>query len=974
VVSRETEARAVDEFLASVSSGPAALIIEGEAGIGKTTAWVGAQERAQELGFRVLSTRAAPAESVLAFSSLDPLLDGLDEFVFAELPPPQRLAIDRVLLRVSDDGPITDQRAVAVAVLSVLERLAEDFPVLVAIDDLQWLDLPSAQVVSSVARRLHGSIGVLATVRTGLDIDEPKASLPKLAEVQRIRVGPLTLGGLRAVISERLGRRLPRAAMVRIHEESGGNPFYALELVRMMDDRTMRTAAQLPGSLAELVRARVGGFLPEVWTVLLAASCVSAPTVELIANATGYNVEHVVGLLGEPEENGIVDIDGHRVCFTHPLLARGVYSQASAGQRREMHRKLADVVEEPELQARHLALAVAWGDSHTLECLDKAAESAAMRGAPSAAAELLDLAVGLGGDTAERRIRLASYHFAAGDSVRARALLDETIASLPAGRLRAEALRLLGPVRIFDDSFLEGVAAMELALVEAPDDLAARVPTLVTLLLPLFNTGQLAEAAERAQGAVADAERLGEPLMLSQALSLRVFLGFLRGHDVDESSLRSALEMEDRYSGKAIRSGFQMIVRPRSHYAILLGWTGQLDRAHEEFVSLRQSCIDHGLENELIYIIYYNVQVEIWRGDFTEATLLVEQGVERALQLGGEVSVGAAMTWRAALAAYAGDEQRVRCDVSDAVAAMRRCGAHMLEGWPIAILGFLELSLGSYKAALATLEPLLSDLDMAPEGTEIYLAECLPDAIEAMVHLGRLEHAEPLVDRLERNGRRLDRAWMLAVAGRCRGMIQGARGDLEAAILCGQEAMRQHARIPMPFERARTQLVLGQLERRRRHREAAITQLRSALETFEQLGAPLWAQRARAELERTDVLNTHADKLTVSEQRVAELAASGMTNREVASALFISPKTVEVNLVRMVVTVAPGALAEPVVTAAPVAPAAVVVTVQLAVTVATVVTVATQRQSPAPPPQAPAASPVKRGPVALAVPRGRRRG
>jgi DNA-binding CsgD family transcriptional regulator len=292
--------------------------------------------------------------------------------------------------------------------------------------------------------------------------------------------------------------------------------------------------------------------------------------------------------------------------------------------------------------------------------------------------------------------------------------------------------------------------------------------------------------------------------------------------------------------------------------------------------------------------------VEIWRGNFSEAKLLVEDGMERALQLGGEVSVGAATTWRATLAAYAGNEQQVRCDVSAAVAAMRRCGAHMLEGWPIATLGFLEVSLGNHEAALATLEPLLKNFDTVPEATEIYLAEWVPDAVESLVHLGRLAEAEPLVARLEHNGRRLDRAWMLAVGSRCRSMIQGASGDLEAAILSAQDAMREHARIPMPFEKARTQLLLSQMERRRRHRDAATNALREALETFEQLRIPLWAKRARAELARTDVaMKGRAAGLTVAEQRVAELAASGMTNRDVAAALFISPKTVEANLVRI---------------------------------------------------------------------------
>ena len=173
-------------------------MVDGEAGIGKTTVWLAALQQARDLGFRVLSTRATSAESVLAYSSLAGLLEGLEDDVFAMLPPPQRVAIDRVLLRVNADGPVTDQRAVAAAFLSVLERLAEDRPVLVGIDDLQWLDLTSAQVISSAVRRLSGAVGVLATLRTDAGTDESKMTL-ELREpnrLRRIRVPPLSVGAL----------------------------------------------------------------------------------------------------------------------------------------------------------------------------------------------------------------------------------------------------------------------------------------------------------------------------------------------------------------------------------------------------------------------------------------------------------------------------------------------------------------------------------------------------------------------------------------------------------------------------------------------------------------------------------------------------------------------------------------------------------------------------------------------------------
>jgi DNA-binding CsgD family transcriptional regulator len=293
------------------------------------------------------------------------------------------------------------------------------------------------------------------------------------------------------------------------------------------------------------------------------------------------------------------------------------------------------------------------------------------------------------------------------------------------------------------------------------------------------------------------------------------------------------------------------------------------------------------------------VQAEIWRGNFAEAARLSEEMLERALHLRSEVAVGGAMTMRAALAAYAGDEKRAREDVGAALEAIERCGARMVAVWPITIEGFLEVSLGNYKAALTTLEPLLSRLHAAPHGTEIYLAEFVPDAVEAMIQLGRFDEADHLIGILERNGKQVDRPWMLAVAGRCRAMLLAARGDVDAAMCAAEAAMSEHVRLPMPFERARTLLVLGQLQRRRRHKEAAAAALRAALNMFEALNTPLWANRARAELARTNVAPTKSNELTPSEQRVAELAASGMNYRHIAAALCISPKTVEANLTRI---------------------------------------------------------------------------
>jgi DNA-binding CsgD family transcriptional regulator len=221
-----------------------------------------------------------------------------------------------------------------------------------------------------------------------------------------------------------------------------------------------------------------------------------------------------------------------------------------------------------------------------------------------------------------------------------------------------------------------------------------------------------------------------------------------------------------------------------------------------------------------------------------------------------------------------------------------------LADWASISLGFLEVSLGSYADALTILQPLIDRFDYVP-GTEIVTTGYFSDAVEALIAQGRHDDAEPMIAAMEANGRRLNRPWMLAIGARCRAMLLAACGDVTGAAAAAEEAMVHHELLPMPFERARTLLLLGQLQRRQRKKDAANVMLREALGAFEAMGAALWTERARAEVIRAKVVPTGDLGLTPSERRVAELAASGMTTRDVASALFISPKTVETNLARI---------------------------------------------------------------------------
>ena len=903
LVSRATEDRSIVDFLANAQVHPLGLILEGEAGIGKTTQWLAAAEEARERGFRVLSARVGQAESVLAYATVADLLTEVEPAAFADLPDLQRLAVDRVLFRAGSDGPPTDQWVVAAAFVSVIEALAADAPVLLAIDDVQWLDPSSKAVVAFAVRRLKGRVGVLVTERCDPDMGTAASWLQvgRPDAATRIRLGPLSLGGLHSLISARLRRSFSRPSMVRITEISGGNPFYALELARAMHDESPKSELRLPSSLAELVRLRVGSLDAEVRDVLLAIACVASPTVELLAQVSESSPDRVVELLESVEADGIVSIDGDRVRFSHPVLARGVYTDATAGRRRAMHRALANIESQPELKARHLALATTSADDATLKALDTAADGARARGAPAAAAELVELAIGLGGDKPWRRVRAAGDHFQAGETGRAQALLVPTVDVLRPGLLRAVALNLLAAIRIYDNRFDEARELLARAVEDAEGAPAILVQTLISLAFAqgvgsfsegTSKTGLFDESLHNARRAVDIADEVGIPGISSTALAMWVNTSFHYGRGLDDQSLQRALELEDHDADVPVpfsASGVQALVE---------AWTGRLDEARSHMLAVRRRCLERGSERNMMAVEGYSGLIELWAGNLAEAVRFGDAAVERAQQLGGEHIEIIPLSIRGAARAHAGLVEGARADAYAALKSANEAGSPRMTEWPTKTLGFVELSLGDYAAAVTTFQPLLALLAVVPE-VELMGAGYVPDAAEAMLALGQLDDAEPLIQLLERNGRRLNRSWLLAAGARCRAMSLAAQGDIEAAEAMARQAIVEHDKVPMRFERARTVLLLGQLQRRRRLKEAAASTLGEALQEFERMGAAVWTDRVRADLARTNVSPTREQTLTPSEQRVAEFAAAGMTNKDIAAKLFISPKTVEHNIGRI---------------------------------------------------------------------------
>ncbi len=270
VLGREAEMVAVDKLLDSGRRGRAALVLEGNPGIGKTTVWRQGISRAADAQYRVLTCRTAPTEARLSFTALSDLLAPLESAAFASLPDPQRRALDAALLRAHAEGA-ANPRAIGTAVVSLLSRLAASGPVLLAIDDLQWLDMPSARALEFALRRLDAQpIAVLATARLGERGGVPR--LPGIDRFDTVRLGPLSLAALYRIIEAELGRALSRPLLVKLEQACGGNPFYALEIARALEPTANLLPGQelpIPDNLRELLAKRLRKLPPRTRDALL---------------------------------------------------------------------------------------------------------------------------------------------------------------------------------------------------------------------------------------------------------------------------------------------------------------------------------------------------------------------------------------------------------------------------------------------------------------------------------------------------------------------------------------------------------------------------------------------------------------------------------------------------------------------------------------------------------------------------------
>jgi DNA-binding CsgD family transcriptional regulator len=894
-VGRDAELELVDRFVERVPGGTRILVIEGDPGIGKTTVWLEAIRRAEARSVRLLKASPAEGEAKLPFVALGDLVGEAFAEVGSALPAPQERALATALLLADSDEP-ADARTTSTAVVSLLTTLAREGPVVVAIDDVQWLDAASERVLAFAARRLPENARVLLSGRS-----QPLRKLPlglAAAEdgVDRLRLGRLSLAALHNLITSRLGIALARPILVRVTAASDGNPFFALEMARALKDMGANSFTQplpLPSSLRELVADHVRGLSATAWEAVTVAAALSRPSFQAVVAALGSEAT-ALAALGEGEDAGVVMLEGDRIRFVHPLLASGVYGSLSSTRRRQLHMRLARLTDDTEERARHLALSETKPDEGTAEQLEAAGRHAALRGAHEAAAELFAAAcrltpTGQSLELARRMLEQASASLITGNLEGARTVAAPVVEAAPVASIRAEALVLLS-----DTAWIEGLPRLagehlEAALRVAGNDrdLAPKVLAKLVEVNAILNP---ARALDYSQAAMERFTEKRDPRLLAHALFNHVYAEAMLGRRPQIELFKRGLELEARAGPSA---------RPSSIPLIWYHCTDDFEAARARHEVEDRWYREHGDEPLVAERLAHLGLAELRAGRWDMAERYLEQSFTTMLQFGPEGrSAGpwlAPQINRAQVDVHRGRTKRARATLVPIIEEAKKGEQSFWAAILLSTLAFAEFAEARHEAVDRVLTAMHERMEVLG-AVEIPGIRSEQFHIESLLALGQLERAREILARLQARGRSFPRLWITVTLPRARALVVASEGDLASALIEMAGVDSSAARL-LPFEHARNLLVFGRLLRRAKQRGAAADALTDALAVFEQLGAPTWSAEARSELDRIG-LRRAPQHLTAAEYRVVELAASGMTNREVAAALFISPKTVEANLAR----------------------------------------------------------------------------
>lgn len=885
ILGRSAECAVIDELLAGARAGRgAALVLRGEAGIGKTTLIEYAVDQAADM--RVLSARGYETESEIPFAGLADLLRPLLPLMSA-LPEPQAAAVRSALAL----GPPVagDRFSMCAATVGILAAAAETTPTLVVVDDLQWLDAESREAVVFAARRLEAD-GIVLLL--GLRDDDGDLDL---------RLRGLRLTGLHRGDADELCRRvLPSASAeicAQLYDATAGNPLGVLELAEAWQAGSADDAAAAmwvpSGSRVERsMRLRLAGLPERCRQALLLAAAAAGGDVGLVllaAQRTGLTLAD----FALAEEAQVVTVDEKRIEFRHPLLRSVVYQSSSMGARCAAHAALAAVLDDvpgesaADARAWHLAAATLTPDDDAAAALEQAAMRARSRAGYVAAARAFGQAARLsrGADRLRQLLRAARCWLLAGRNADVLRLLDEAVPLAPDPSQRATIEHMSGYVRLWRGRPDEALRSM----VESAEQIAENDPGRSALILVNANVAYfMLGQPEQLQGTVRRAYELGR--RAGGVAELVATVAMAGGLALDRQRA-AAVELLGACGQELARADPLARVQDLCHAALTWVWLDGYDEAEALIDRVVARARHTGALGVLPQLLGVASDLYFRLGRWSDARVSAAESVRLAEETRQAQLYG--LFFAARMDAVQGRADECVATAAHATRIAERLGVACVAAYTGHALGLLALGEGDAKTAIDRLEK-VRELPFARGVRDPAVVPWAFDLVEAYVRDGRAGDAQALLD--EYTPVDPGERWAHAAAARCRALLARADDMVDAF----ESALAQPACATMPFERARTELCLGERLRRARQRTLARTHLRRALTGFERLGAAPWAQRARAELQATGETvrrgGDHAGQLTPQELQVALVVSRGASNHEAAATLFISQKTVEYHL------------------------------------------------------------------------------
>jgi len=886
---RDPERARIGELLDGArESRSGVLVIAGEPGVGKSALLEDARDRAGDM--HVLRGAGVESETHLPFAALHQIVRPVLDHVEA-LPPPQTAAL-RVALGLATGGS-DNPFLVALAVLSLLADAAESRPLLCLVDDAQWLDDASADALVFVARRLEAEpIVMLFATREG---EARRFEAPGLPE---LRLAGLDSGAAEELLAREVGVAASSELRDRLVAETGGNPLALLELSSGLTDaqlsgaETMLSPIPVSSRVERAFLARVRRLPEETQTLLLVAAADDTGGVATVVRAAAL-VGADADALDDAEDAGLALVSGGRLELRHPLVRSAVYQSAPLSKRQAAHRALASVLDaeaDADRRAWHRAAAIVEPDASVGVELELAAERARTRSAFAAASLAFERAAGLIGDEEHRARRLTSAAenaWLGGRVERALTLLESARPLVSEPIPRADIDRFLGLIEM-----TRGIPADACRLLlRAATDVA---PIDEERALHLLNLAGLAaayagdnEAAVAIAGVARGLSTEGATPFVHMLAQLLIGLGAHAKGDFADAArrLRVARDLAEELDAD-VAGGQSVALLFAGRAALYLGDDDAAYRTHREAAARARTGGALGIVTQILPRL---ATAEIWAGRWPSATANAREGVQLARQIGQHDLVAQELVLLALIAALRGAEDECRSLAAESRELASARGVGIVAEFAHSALAQLELGLGRADNAFRHCREISTTMVVFWSGL---------DRIETALRAGERETALAWLEVFERWAESSDAGWARAVVLHCRALLSDDERSVERLFLGALDA---HAVAGRPFEHARTELAYGEFLRRARRRVEAREHLHAALDRFEALGATLWAERARVELRasgqtaRKREAGTR-DELTPQEVQIARFVAEGLTNREVAAQLFLSPRTIDFHL------------------------------------------------------------------------------